>query len=100
MYIENTFVRTYIEHTFIRSSSNNFPEISKFLYLLQSELYKKLLPAVSGHADSKSESLHHAKKIREVFSLNKPTQKTSSAVNNRVFFGARLKTKIKFNKKQ
>ena len=70
------------------------------MYFQQSELYENLLPAVSVNADSKSESWHHAKKIREEFSLNKPTQNTSSAAKNRVYLGARLITKIKFNKKQ
>ena len=61
---------------------------------------ENLLPAVWDHADSKSESWHHAKKIREVFSLNKSTRKNSSAAKNRVSFGPRLKTKVHFKRKQ
>ena len=51
-----------------------FPESRKFLYFLQSDVYKTLAPAVLDYEDSKSESWHRAKKIREVNSVNKPTR--------------------------
>ena len=72
-----------------------FPELPKFLYFLQSDVYETLAHAVLEYEDSKSESWHHAKKIREVNSVNKPTRTLLFVVKNRVYFGRRLKTKIK-----
>ena len=56
-------------------------------------------PAEFNHADSKSENWHRAKKIREVFSLNKSTRPLFFVAKNRVCFYPCLKTKIKFIKK-
>ena len=62
----------------------------------QSELNENLLPAVFDHADSKSKSWHRAKKMQEVFSLNKSTRPLFFGAKNRVCFGPRWKTNIKF----
>ena len=72
-----------------------FQELPKFSYFLQSDVYETLAPAVIDYEDSKSESWHHAKKIREVNSVNKPTRTLLFVVKYRVYFGRRLKTKIK-----
>ena len=58
-----------------------------------------MAPAIFNHADSKSENWHRAKKIREVFSLNKSTRPLFFVTKNRVCFCPCLKTKIKFIKK-
>ena len=72
-----------------------FPESRKFLYLRQSDVYETLAPAVLAYEDSKSGSWHHAKKIREVNSVNKSTRTLLFILKNRAYFGRRLKTKIK-----
>ena len=72
-----------------------FPELRKLFYFRQSDVYKTLAPAVLEYEDSNSESWHHAKKIREVNSVNKSTRSLLFVLKNRVYFGHRLKPKIK-----
>ena len=54
-----------------------------------------MAPDVFDHGDSKSESWHRAKKIREVFMVNKSARAHFSVMENRVCFGRRFKTIIK-----
>ena len=77
-----------------------FPESRKFSYFRQSDVNKTLAPAVRENEDSLSESWYHAKKIREVNSVNKSTRTLLFVVKNRVYFVRRLKTKIKLISKQ
>ena len=58
-------------------------------------LIKILAPDVFDYGDSKSESWHLAKKIREVFMVNKPSRAPFAVMENRVCFGRRFKTMIK-----
>ena len=51
-----------------------------------------LAPDVYDYGDSKSESWHRAKKIREVFMVNKSARAPFSVLENRVCFGPRFKT--------
>ena len=67
----------------------------KNLYFGQSVLNKILAPDVFYYGDSKSESWHRAKKIREVFKVNKSSRALFAVMENRVCFGRRFKTMIK-----
>ena len=67
----------------------------KFLYFPQSVLNKILAPDVFDYGDSKSESWLSAKKIREVFMVNKSPRTLFVVMENRVCFGRRFKTMIK-----
>ena len=51
----------------MHGSSKKYPDSEKFLHFRQSVLCEILAPAVFDYEDSKSESWHSAKKIREVF---------------------------------
>ena len=83
-----------LNQSHIHGVYRKFPESRKFSTFRLSDVYETLAPAVFDYEDSKSESCHHAKKIREVNSVNKSTR-TLLVVKNRVYFGRRLKTKIK-----
>ena len=76
-----------------------FPELQNFSYFLQSDVYETLAPAVSDYEDSKSESWHHAKKIREVNSVNKPTRTLLFVVKKSCLFWPPVKNKNKINYK-
>ena len=69
--------------------------IKKNLYFRQSVLNKILAPDVFDNGDSKFESWHRAKKIREVFMVNKSSRALFAVMENRVCFGRRFKTMIK-----
>ena len=56
---------------------------------------KFLAPDVFDYGDSKSESWQRAKKIREVFMVNKSSHALFAVMKNRVCFGRRFKTMIK-----
>ena len=58
-------------------------------------LIKVLAPDVFDYGDSKSKSWYRAKKIREVFMVNKSARALFSVMENRVCFGRRFKTIIK-----
>ena len=49
-----------------------------------------LAPDVFDYGDSKSESWHRAKKIREVFMVNKSSRALFAVIKNRVVFAAAL----------
>ena len=49
---------------------------------------------VFNYGDSKSESWHRAKKIREVFMVNKSSREIFAVMENSVCFGRRYKTMI------
>ena len=66
-----------------------------FSYFRQSVFNKILAPNVVDHGDSKSESWHRTKKIREVFMVNKSARALFSVMENRVYFRRRFKTIIK-----
>ena len=74
-------------------SKNN--DSIKILYFRQSVLNKILAPDVIDYGDSQSESWKSAKKIREVFMVNKSASALFSVIENRVSFGRRFKTIIK-----
>ena len=65
------------------------------MYFRQSKVYETLAPAVFDNEDSKSESWHRAKKIREVYLINKSTPTLIFVPKYRVYFVRRLNTKIK-----
>ena len=67
----------------------------KFSYFRQSVFYKILAPDVFDYGDSKSESWHRTKKIREVFLAYKSPRTLLSVLKNPVCFGRRFKTIIK-----
>ena len=71
----------------------------KISYFRQSVLNKILAPHVFDYGDSKSESWHRAKKIREVFMVNKSTRALCFVMENRVCFGRRFKNSNKNNLK-
>ena len=54
-----------------------------------------MAPDVFDYGDSKFESWHRAKKIREVFMVNKSSRGLFAVMENRVCFGRRFKTMIK-----
>ena len=54
-----------------------------------------MAPDVFDYGDSKSESWHRAKKIQEVFMVNKSSRAIFAVMENRVCFGRRFKTMIK-----
>ena len=58
-------------------------------------LNKILAPDVFDYGDSKSESWYRAKKIREVFMVNKSSRALLTVMENRVCFGRLFKTIIK-----
>ena len=68
----------------------------EFLYFRQSVLHKILAPDVFDNGDSKSESWHRAKNIREVFMVNKSPRALFVVIENRVCSGPRFETIIKF----
>ena len=60
-----------IRYTDVRGSVKKYPDFKTILYFRQSVLNKILAPHVFDYNDSKSESWHSAKKIREVFMVYK-----------------------------
>ena len=85
-------------HFYVGHSKSNEESI-KFLYsyFRQSVLNKILAPDVFDYGDSKSESWHRGKKIREVFMLNKSSRVLFAVMENRVCLGRRFKTIIKIS---
>ena len=70
-------------------------KVMKFSYFRQSVFNKILAPDVFVYGDSKSESWHRDKKIRDIFMVNKSPRALLSVMENRVCFDRRFKTIIK-----
>ena len=82
---------TYIDYIFLRGGFEKWSDSIKFLYFRQSVLHKILASDVFDYGHFKSESRHRAKKIREVFIINKLSRAIFAVMENRVCFGRRFK---------
>ena len=74
-----------LNQSHIHGVYRKFPESRKFSTFRLSDVYETLAPAVFDYENSKSESWHRAKKIREVNSVNKSTEFTSFHFKKIVF---------------
>ena len=76
---------------YVGHSKSNEIRYKKILYFRQSVLHKILAPDVFDYGDSKSESWHRAKKMREVFMVSKSSRALFAVMENRVCLAAALK---------
>ena len=79
----------------VRGSVKKYPDSKMFLYFRLSDLNKILAPAVFDYEESKSESWHSAKKIREVFLDNKSAPPLFFVIKNCCFISRSGCTRIK-----